>query len=81
MQIGWDEPKRLANLDTHGLDFSDLTVEFFLQSLVRPAKKGRFQAIGRLDGVVISVVFARLGTEGISAISMRPASADERKLI
>jgi uncharacterized DUF497 family protein len=80
MRIVWDEPKRLANLERHGLDFRDLTVEFFLESFVRPAKNGRFQAIGRFQGVV-SVVFARLGSEGVSVISMRPASRNERRLI
>ena len=36
-------------------------------------------AIGSfLDGV-IAVVFVELGTEGISVISMRPASQKERK--
>jgi uncharacterized DUF497 family protein len=29
MQIVWDEPKRLANLDKHGLDFADLNETFF----------------------------------------------------
>ena len=29
---------------------------------------------------VVTVVFARLGTEGISIISMRPASRKERSL-
>jgi uncharacterized protein len=28
MQILWDEPKRLANLDKHGLDFADLNEAF-----------------------------------------------------
>jgi uncharacterized DUF497 family protein len=28
---------------------------------------------------VICVVFAKLGSEGVSVISMRPASASERK--
>jgi uncharacterized DUF497 family protein len=27
--VGWDEPKRLANLDKHGLDFEQLTQDFF----------------------------------------------------
>lgn len=76
----WDEPKRLANLERHKLDFADLTTEFFLGSVVRPVKQGRFQAIGRLNGV-ISVVFARLGTEGAPVISMRSASGSERRLI
>jgi uncharacterized DUF497 family protein len=30
--------------------------------------------------MVICVVFARLGSEGVSIISMRPADARERKL-
>jgi len=26
MKVLWDEPKRLANLDKHGLDFADLSI-------------------------------------------------------
>jgi uncharacterized protein (DUF4415 family) len=36
MKITWDEPKRLANLDRHGLDFADLTVDFILDARIRP---------------------------------------------
>lgn len=77
MLITWDEPKRQQNLAKHGLDFTTLTVEFFEASTVYPAKAGRFMAIGELNGV-IAVIFARLGSEGISIISMRPASRRER---
>jgi len=45
------------------------------------AKQRRFQAIGRLADGTISVVFAVLGSEGISVISMRPANAKERSLL
>jgi uncharacterized protein len=80
MKINWDSPKRLANIAKHGLDFATLTDEFFADALVIPAKSGRYQAIGvNVDGV-ISVVFAILGLEGISVISMRPASKKERML-
>jgi uncharacterized DUF497 family protein len=58
MNIAWDEPKRLANLEKHGLDFADLD---------------------DIRGVVV-VVFSRLGREGVSIMSMRPASRNERKL-
>ncbi len=79
MRIVWDEPKRLANLDKHrGLDFADLTPEFFLSAVIVPVKMGRFMAVGRLDGKALAVVFARLGTEGISVISMRVANEKER---
>jgi uncharacterized DUF497 family protein len=82
MKIVWDEPKRLANLDKHGLDFADLNETFFDNALVIPShnKDKRWVAIGvSIRGVVV-VVFARLGREGISIISMRPASRSERKL-
>jgi uncharacterized DUF497 family protein len=36
MKIVWDEPKRLANLDKHGLDFADLNETFFDTALVLP---------------------------------------------
>ena len=81
MEIVWDERKRLANIEKHGLDFADLTLEFFQGASIRTAKLGRLQAIGRhMDGK-ISVIFATLGAEGISVISMRPAELRERKLI
>ncbi|MER8973154.1 MULTISPECIES: BrnT family toxin [unclassified Mesorhizobium] len=80
MKIVWDEPKRLANIDKHGLDFAALDDEFFLASTIRTAKAGRLMAIGRIIDGIVAVVFARLGSEGISIISMRPASPAERRL-
>lgn len=81
MNITFDHPKRLANLAKHGLDFADLEDGvFFLNALVVPAKVGRFKAIGRFADGTIAVVFAALGTEGLAAISMRPASKTERSL-
>ena len=81
MIIVWDEPKRRTNLAKHGLDFADLDETFFLSSLVVPANHNRHMAIGRLADGTLAVVFAVLGTEGISVISMRHASRKERDLI
>ncbi|MGQ3671642.1 BrnT family toxin [Xanthobacter sp. TB0136] len=81
MQITWDEPKRLANLAKHGMDFADLDLEFFASSLVIPAKQGRFKAIGRRADGTIVVIFLALGTQALSVISMRRASPKERKLL
>ena len=82
MKIVYDPPKRESNLLKHGLDFADLEDgAFFETALVRPAKNGRFMAIGRLANGTISVVFALLGSEGLSIISMRPASTKERSLL
>ncbi len=80
MKILWDEPKRIANIAKHRLDFANLTEEFFANALVLSAKGGRYRAIGMDANGVISVVFAVLGLEGLSVISMRPASKKERKL-
>jgi uncharacterized protein len=81
MIIVWDEPKRLANIEKHGLDFADLSLDFFDRALIRPAKRGRLQAIGRLEDGVAAVIFVHLGTQGLSIISMRTAHARERKLL
>lgn len=81
LMIVWDEPKRQTNLAKHGLDFADLDETFFRASLVVPVKKSRHMAIGRLQDGTIAVVFAVLGTEGISLVSMRPASRKERELL
>jgi uncharacterized DUF497 family protein len=82
VKIVWDELKRAANLAKHGLDFADLDATFFDNALVFASHNysKRSVAIGVSVRGVIVVVFARLGREGISVISMRPASKNERKL-
>jgi uncharacterized DUF497 family protein len=78
MVITWDEPKRAANRSKHGLDFEALSLEFFERAVTIPTKRGRLLAVGRLDSSLITVVFALLGREAVSVISMRPASKKER---
>ncbi len=80
MVITWDEAKRLANIDKHGLDFKTLTLDFFEGSLVVAARAPRFKAVGRQGDELLVVVFAPLGTEAVSVISMRWASRKERTL-
>jgi uncharacterized DUF497 family protein len=80
MKIMWDEPKRLANLSKHGLDFRHLDETFFDDALVRPTHSRRWRAIGMSVHGVIAVIFVALGLEAISVISMRPASKQERNL-
>ena len=81
MRIVWDESKRLTNIARHEMDFADLDEAFFKTSFVLPAKHGRLIAVGRLMNGVVATIFLALGTEGISVISMRPASRKERRLI
>jgi uncharacterized DUF497 family protein len=80
MKIVWDEPKRLANLAKHKLDFAELDESFFEAALLRPARANRVMAIGFNIRSVTAIVFATLGREGVSLISMRPANRKERKL-
>lgn len=81
MRIMVDPPKRLANLDKHGLDQAALDIAFFEGSRIVPAKQERLMAIGRFQGRAITVVFKPVGTEALSVISMRPASPKERRLL
>jgi uncharacterized DUF497 family protein len=81
MEIVWDEPKRLANLAKHGLDFADVGEGFDWETaLVTTANNGRFKAVGMLLGDTVVMIFALLGTEGISIVSLRPASKRERSM-
>ena len=80
MEILWDEPKRLANLDKHRFDFRQLTADFFSKASIQVVKAGRFKAIGVVDQRLVAVIFAPLGREAISVISFRAASMAERRL-
>jgi uncharacterized DUF497 family protein len=77
MKIVWDEPKRLANIANHEMDFADLDDNFFDQALIQPSHSKRWRANGQS---IIAVVFFALGREAVSVISMRPASRTERRL-
>jgi uncharacterized DUF497 family protein len=74
-QSGW------PILAKHELDFADLDEAFFASSVIVPGKRGRLIAVGRNAAGDLLVVFARLGSEAISVISMRFASRKERQLI
>lgn len=82
MRIVWDEPKRIENMGNHeGLDFADLTPDFFFGATVTSAKRNRYMAVGPFRDTILSVVFAPLDTEAVSVISMRRASRKERRLL
>lgn len=81
MEILYDEAKRQSNIAKHGFDFAELTLEFFIESTIVPVKRGRLMAIGTLSNGIVAVVFAKLGSQGISIISMRKASRKEGRLM
>jgi uncharacterized protein len=85
MRVFWDEPKRQANMVTHGLDLADAeSFDWDAAIVVRGhmSRDGRlrFRAIGWLGHELVALVFSPLGTEAISVISLRRASRAERKL-
>jgi uncharacterized DUF497 family protein len=80
MKIVWDEPKRLKNVEKHGLDFAELEFGFFADALIIGVRSGRLKAIGPVSDTMIAVIFVMLGAEGVSLISLRPASRQERRL-
>jgi uncharacterized protein len=80
MKIVWDEPKRLANIAKHGLDLADAYDFIWEDALIAPAHSTRWKAIGRLHDGTVVVVFAILGSEALSVISMRTAGERERRL-
>ncbi len=81
MVVTWDNAKRLANILKHGLDFADLDEDFFSKAVIVRARAPRFTAVGRFrEAMTIVVIFAPMGTEAVSVISMRPANKKERNL-
>ena len=83
--IVWDEPKRLSNIEKHGLDFDAIDASFWSTAMIVAARPGsdgrpRWKAVGLLGEVPVAVlIYSPLGSEAVSAISLRPASRKERK--
>ncbi len=84
MRYTWDEHKRQANLEKHGLDFADAH-KVFSGPLVlfggnrRDYGEQRMIAIGQLEILVMLIVHVESDDE-IRIISMRKADSDETDL-
>ena len=77
----WDEAKRRANLDKHGIDFKDAKLIFDGDIVVMEDRRcdynePRFVALGLLYGRVIVVIYIERG-EIVRLISARKASRNE----
>ncbi|WP_018856675.1 BrnT family toxin [Rhizobium sp. 42MFCr.1] len=79
MRFEWDESKRVANLHKHGLDFADVIFFDWESALVTPTHSNRFKAIGYFEDGTAVIIYGLLGSEAVSIISFRPASARERE--
>jgi uncharacterized DUF497 family protein len=83
MQFEWDEKKRKANLDKHGIDFADL--EPLFGGLTITVLDGRYDygefrfiTLGILNGIVMTVAHAETD-EVIRIISARKATRYEEE--
>lgn len=79
----WDERKRLANIERHGLDFNDAYLvyedpEITIQSGHQSESRLQDLALVEVAGVLLSLVYAMRG-KTVRAISFRRAGRRERK--
>jgi uncharacterized DUF497 family protein len=84
MRYTWDEAKRLANLQKHGLDFVDAEKVFdsplvLIEDTREVYDEQRMIGIGLLDFLVVLIVHVE-SDEEIRVISMRKADSDETDL-
>jgi uncharacterized DUF497 family protein len=81
----WDEPKRQTNIAAQGSDFADVRdkPEWATAQIVPFCPSCRSSphciAVDYLYDDLVARVCSPLGTEAISAISLRPASRKERR--
>ncbi len=83
MKFEWDEAKRQANIDKHGVDFADLEVLFDGETVTVPDDRfdygeDRFITLGLLNSIVLMVVHIETDTV-IRFISARKAMKNEEK--
>ncbi len=85
MTYVWDERKRSANLEKHGLDFVDanlvheapVKVTFDLTRESRSER--RFMDLAAVEGTVVALVYT-LRSGSVRCISMRRAKRKERRV-
>lgn len=78
----WDEQKRLANLQKHGIDFRDVILLTAHPMMVGKARtvtdEERWMATGRMGDILVTMIFTRR-EDAIRIISIRSARRGERK--
>jgi uncharacterized DUF497 family protein len=83
MDLEWDERKRRSNLAKHGIDFAELEPLFRGPISDRADSRREYGelrsiAVGRLGGIIVTVVYAWRGSTR-RIISARRANRHERE--
>lgn len=81
----WDPPKRITNIQKHGIDFEDVRTVFHRGLLVRRDGRRdygeqRLLGIGPMAGRLVVIVFTRPAAGVIRIISARKANRREQKI-
>ncbi len=84
MRFVWDDEKREANLEKHGLDFVDAREVFSgLTMIIKDARfdygEHRFMTLGMLRDIVVVIAHTETDEE-IRVISMRKATKNEQRI-
>jgi uncharacterized DUF497 family protein len=84
IEFQWDDAKAASNLDKHGVRFGDATYVFDDPTRLEDPDdlaRGEYRSvcIGKVDGVILTVVFSEPNEGSIRIISARRATAAERK--
>jgi uncharacterized protein len=84
MAFEWDEAKRLANIEKHGIDFADVEQVFagdFIETedLRRNYGEKRFHAVGRLGNHIVQIAYTWRGGGRRRIISARRAGRNDRR--
>jgi hypothetical protein len=82
MDFEWDEAKRRANIEKHGIDFADAMEVFDGRVIVtedvrRDYGEQRFRAVGEFDGEIVQIAYTWRGTRR-RLISVRRAGRSDR---
>ena len=82
MNCEWDEIKRQANIQKHGIDFSDVPELFDGEVVIIPDTRfeygeNRYIALGVLKGRVMVIAYTERG-DNIRIISVRKATKNEQ---
>jgi uncharacterized protein len=83
MRVEWDERKNQANIQKHGLDFSDAGEIFSMPMLValddrEDYGEDRWIGIGLLKTCVVVIVYVERDQDTLRIISLRKALSHER---
>ena len=84
MRFEWDEAKRIANIEKHGIDFLRAREMFdgrpLLEAVSLRGDERRVLSIGALDGRIVAIVWTLREGSAVRIISVRRArDAEERQ--